>query len=50
MGFPQVTTVATNWGARTTAPIRRSLQQRIYVGLKPYNDATWNGEIHRKPS
>jgi cobalt-zinc-cadmium resistance protein CzcA len=50
MGFPQVTTVANELGRPDDGTDPTGLyNNEFYVGLKPYNDATWNGEIHRKP-
>lgn len=48
--FPQVTTVADELGRddEGTDPIG-FFNDEYYVGLKPYSDPVWNGEIRTKP-
>ncbi|MBZ5552956.1 MAG: CusA/CzcA family heavy metal efflux RND transporter [Acidobacteriia bacterium] len=50
MSFPQVTTVANELGRPDdgTDPIG-FFNNEFYVGLKPYDDASWRGEIRTKP-
>ncbi len=50
MSFPQVTTVANELGRPDDGTDPTGFfNNEFYVGLKPYNDATWKGEIHSKP-
>lgn len=50
LGFPQVTTVANELGRDDggTDPIG-FFNDEYYVGLKPYSDAAWHGQIRTKP-
>jgi heavy metal efflux system protein len=50
MSFPQVTTVANELGRPDdgTDPIG-FFNNEFYVGLKPYDDSSWQGEIQTKP-
>jgi cobalt-zinc-cadmium resistance protein CzcA len=50
MSFPQVTTVANELGRPDdgTDPIG-FFNDEFYVGLKPYDDSSWQGEIRTKP-
>ena len=50
LGFPQVTTVANELGRPDdgTDPIG-FFNDEYFVGLKPYDDPSWNGSIHTKP-
>ncbi|MBZ5536945.1 MAG: CusA/CzcA family heavy metal efflux RND transporter [Acidobacteriia bacterium] len=50
MSFPQVTTVANELGRPDdgTDPIG-FFNNEFYVGLKPYDDSSWHGEIRTKP-
>jgi cobalt-zinc-cadmium resistance protein CzcA len=48
--FPQVTTVANELGRPDDGTDSTGFfNNEFYVGLKPYNDAAWNGAIHLKP-
>ena len=49
LGFPQVTTVANELGRddEGTDPIG-FFNDEYFVGLKPYNDAAWRGDIRTK--
>jgi cobalt-zinc-cadmium resistance protein CzcA len=50
MSFPQVTTVANELGRPDDGTDPTGFfNNEFYVGLKPYNDATWKGAIHSKP-
>ncbi len=50
MSFPQVTTVANELGRPDDGTDPTGFyNNEFYVGLKPYNDAAWKGEIHTKP-
>jgi cobalt-zinc-cadmium resistance protein CzcA len=50
LGFPQVTTVANELGRPDDGTDPTGFfNDEFYVGLKPYNDSTWNGSIHTKP-
>jgi cobalt-zinc-cadmium resistance protein CzcA len=50
MSFPQVTTVANELGRPDDGTDPTGFfNNEFYVGLKPYNDSTWKGEIHSKP-
>ena len=47
--FPQVTTVANELGRPDDGTDSTGFfNNEFYVGLKPYNDKAWSGEIHRK--
>lgn len=50
LGFPQVTTVANELGRPDdgTDPIG-FFNDEYYVGLKPYDDSAWSGQIRTKP-
>jgi cobalt-zinc-cadmium resistance protein CzcA len=50
LGFPQVTTVANELGRPDdgTDPIG-FFNNEFFVGLKPYSDKSWSGELHTKP-
>ena len=50
LGFPQVTTVANELGRPDdgTDPIG-FFNDEYFVGLKSYDDPSWNGSIHTKP-
>jgi cobalt-zinc-cadmium resistance protein CzcA len=50
LGFPQVTTVANELGRPDdgTDPIG-FFNNEFFVGLKPYSDKSWRGELHTKP-
>jgi cobalt-zinc-cadmium resistance protein CzcA len=48
--FPQVTTVANELGRPDDGTDSTGFfNNEFYVGLKPYNDSTWQGSIHTKP-
>jgi cobalt-zinc-cadmium resistance protein CzcA len=48
--FPQVTTVANELGRPDDGTDSTGFyNNEFYVGLKPYYDSAWNGEIHTKP-
>jgi heavy metal efflux system protein len=48
--FPQVTTVANELGRPDDGTDTTGFfNNEFYVGLKPYNDKTWQGSIHTKP-
>jgi cobalt-zinc-cadmium resistance protein CzcA len=48
--FPQVTTVANELGRPDDGTDHTGFfNNEFYVGLKPYNDNSWNGEIRTKP-
>jgi len=48
--FPQVTTVANELGRPDDGTDPTGFfNNEFYVGLKPYNDSTWQGSIHTKP-
>jgi cobalt-zinc-cadmium resistance protein CzcA len=48
--FPQVTTVANELGRPDDGTDPTGFfNNEFYVGLKPYNDAAWQGGIHNKP-
>jgi cobalt-zinc-cadmium resistance protein CzcA len=48
--FPQVTTVANELGRPDDGTDSTGFyNNEFYVGLKPYYDSSWNGEIHTKP-
>ena len=48
--FPQVTTVANELGRPDDGTDSTGFfNNEFYVGLKPYNDPAWSGEIHLKP-
>jgi cobalt-zinc-cadmium resistance protein CzcA len=48
--FPQVTTVANELGRPDDGTDPTGFfNNEFYVGLKPYNDSVWKGEIHTKP-
>jgi cobalt-zinc-cadmium resistance protein CzcA len=50
MSFPQTTTVANELGRPDDATDPTGFfNDEFYVGLKPYNDSAWNGEIRTKP-
>jgi cobalt-zinc-cadmium resistance protein CzcA len=50
MSFPQVTTVANELGRPDDGTDPTGFfNNEFYVGLRPYNDSTWKGEIHSKP-
>ncbi len=50
MSFPQVTTVANELGRPDDGTDPTGFfNNEFYVGLKPYNDSSWKGEIHSKP-
>jgi cobalt-zinc-cadmium resistance protein CzcA len=50
MSFPQVTTVANELGRPDDGTDPTGFfNNEFYVGLKPYNDSAWKGEIHSKP-
>ncbi len=50
MSFPQVTTVANELGRPDDGTDPTGFfNNEFYVGLKPYHDAVWKGEIHSKP-
>jgi cobalt-zinc-cadmium resistance protein CzcA len=50
MSFPQVTTVANELGRPDDGTDPTGFfNNEFYVGLKPYHDAAWKGEIHSKP-
>jgi cobalt-zinc-cadmium resistance protein CzcA len=50
MSFPQVTTVANELGRPDDGTDPTGFfNNEFYVGLKPYNDPAWKGEIHSKP-
>jgi cobalt-zinc-cadmium resistance protein CzcA len=49
MSFPQVTTVANELGRPDDGTDPTGFfNNEFYVGLKPYHDAVWKGEIHNK--
>ena len=50
LSFPQVTTVANELGRPDdgTDPIG-FFNNEFFVGLKPYSDKSWSGELHTKP-
>src|SRR5579871_6752374 len=49
LGFPQVTTVANELGRPDDGTDTTGFfNNEFYVGLKPYDDAAWSGEIHDK--
>ena len=50
LSFPQVTTVANELGRPDdgTDPIG-FFNNEFFVGLKPYSDKSWTGELHTKP-
>ena len=50
LSFPQVTTVANELGRPDdgTDPIG-FFNNEFFVGLKPYSDSAWKGDIHSKP-
>jgi cobalt-zinc-cadmium resistance protein CzcA len=51
MSFPQVTTVANELGRPDDGTDPTGFfNNEFYVGLKPYSDSTWKGEIHSKPA
>ncbi len=48
--FPQVTTVANELGRPDDGTDPTGFyNNEFYVGLKPYGDPSWSGEIHTKP-
>jgi cobalt-zinc-cadmium resistance protein CzcA len=48
--FPQVTTVANELGRPDDGTDSTGFyNNEFYVGLKPYYDSAWSGEIHTKP-
>jgi len=48
--FPMVTTVANELGRPDDGTDSTGFfNNEFYVGLKPYNDSTWQGSIHTKP-
>jgi cobalt-zinc-cadmium resistance protein CzcA len=48
--FPQVTTVANELGRPDDGTDPTGFfNNEFYVGLKPYNDSAWQGQIHSKP-
>ncbi len=50
LSFPQVTTVANELGRPDDATDTTGFfNNEFYVGLKPYDDAAWSGEIRGKP-
>src|SRR5271165_4213267 len=50
LSFPQVTTVANELGRPDDGTDPTGFfNNEFYVGLKPYNDSAWSGEIHSKP-
>ena len=50
MSFPQVTTVANELGRPDDGTDPTGFyNNEFYVGLKPYKDPAWKGEIHSKP-
>jgi cobalt-zinc-cadmium resistance protein CzcA len=50
LSFPQVTTVANELGRPDDGTDSTGFyNNEFYVGLKPYYDSAWNGEIHTKP-
>ncbi len=50
MSFPQVTTVANELGRPDDATDPTGFfNNEFYVGLKPYEDQAWSGQIHTKP-
>jgi cobalt-zinc-cadmium resistance protein CzcA len=49
LSFPQVTTVANELGRPDDATDTTGFfNNEFYVGLKPYDDPAWSGEIHSK--
>ncbi|HEY2381174.1 MAG TPA: CusA/CzcA family heavy metal efflux RND transporter, partial [Terriglobia bacterium] len=50
LSFPQVTTVANELGRPDDGTDPTGFfNNEFYVGLKPYRDSAWNGDIHAKP-
>ena len=50
LSFPQVTTVANELGRPDDATDPTGFfNNEFYVGLKPYDDKAWSGQIHTKP-
>ncbi len=50
LSFPQVTTVANELGRPDDGTDSTGFyNNEFYVGLRPYYDSAWNGEIHTKP-
>ncbi len=50
LSFPQVTTVANELGRPDDGTDPTGFyNNEFYVGLKPYNDPAWQGELHTKP-
>lgn len=50
MSFPQVTTVANELGRPDDGTDPTGFyNNEFYVGLKPYSDGSWSGNIRRKP-
>jgi cobalt-zinc-cadmium resistance protein CzcA len=50
LGFPQVTTVANELGRPDDGTDPTGFfNNEFYVGLKPYSDKSWNGEMKTKP-
>jgi cobalt-zinc-cadmium resistance protein CzcA len=50
LSFPQVTTVANELGRPDDATDPTGFfNNEFYVGLKPYDDQAWSGQIHTKP-
>jgi cobalt-zinc-cadmium resistance protein CzcA len=50
LSFPQVTTVANELGRPDDGTDPTGFfNNEFFVGLKPYNDSSWQGEIHTKP-
>jgi cobalt-zinc-cadmium resistance protein CzcA len=50
LSFPQVTTVANELGRPDDGTDTTGFfNNEFYVGLKPYDDAAWTGQIHDKP-
>ena len=50
LSFPQVTTVANELGRPDDGTDSTGFyNNEFFVGLKPYEDASWNGSLHTKP-
>ena len=50
LSFPQVTTVANELGRPDDATDPTGFfNNEFYVGLRPYDDQAWSGQIHTKP-